>query len=54
MPGGKQNTGEPYKSEFMKVAGASPSVYYILDIAGFLHNIPIYADLNKGLKSFNP
>ncbi len=51
---GKQNTGEPYKSEFMKVAGASPSVYYILDIAGFLHNIPIYADLNKGLKSFNP
>ncbi len=49
----KKNTGEPYKSEFMKVAGASPSVYYVLDIAGFLQNIPIFADLEQGLKSFN-
>lgn len=49
----RENPGEPYKSEYMKVAGASPSVYYILDIAGFLHNIPIYADLEQGLNSFN-
>jgi ABC-type transporter Mla MlaB component len=48
----KKNPGKPYKSDYMKVAGASPRVYYILDIAGFLHNIPIFADLEQGLKSF--
>ncbi len=49
----KQHPGVPYKSEYMKVAGASPSVYYVLEIAGFLLNIPIFPDLDQGLKSFN-
>ncbi len=48
----KQNHGEPYKSPYMKLAGASPSVYYVLNIAGFLQNIPIYPDLNAALQSF--
>ncbi len=48
----KEKHGEPYKSAYVKLAGASPSVYYILNIAGFLHNIPIYPDLDGALKSF--
>ncbi len=44
--------GEPYKSAYMKLAGASPSVYYVLNIAGFLQNIAIYPDLEGALKSF--
>lgn len=50
----QQHPGELYKSAYLKIAGASPSVYYVLEIAGFLLNIPIYPDLQQGLKSFNP
>lgn len=45
--------GEPYKSAYMKLAAASPGVYYVLNIAGFLQNIPIYPDLEGALKSFS-
>ncbi len=48
----KNHPGEPYKSTYYKLAGASPEIYYILNIAGFLRNIPIYADLQEGLRSF--
>jgi len=48
----KEKHGEPYKSAYFKLAGASTSVYYVLNIAGFLHNIPIYPDLEYALKSF--
>jgi len=48
----KEKHGEPYKSAYMKLAGASPSVYYVLNIAGFLQNIPIYPDLEGALQSF--
>ena len=48
----KEKHGEPYRSGYFKLAGASPSVYYVLNIAGFLHNIPIYPDLEGALKSF--
>jgi anti-anti-sigma factor len=48
----KEKHGELYKSAYFKLAGASPSVYYVLNIAGFLHNIPIYRDLDGALKSF--
>jgi anti-sigma B factor antagonist len=47
-----EDHGEPYKSAYMKLAGASPSVYYVLNIAGFLQNIPVYPDLQGALKSF--
>ena len=49
----KEKHGEPYKSVYFKLAGASTSVYYVLNIAGFLHNIPIYPDLEGALKSFS-
>jgi ABC-type transporter Mla MlaB component len=48
----KEKHGEPYKSAYMKLAGASPSVYYVLNIAGFLQNIPIYPDVQAALASF--
>ena len=48
----KEKHGEPYKSEYMKLAAASPSVYYVLNIAGFLQNIPIYPDVEGALESF--
>ena len=43
---------EPYKSMYFKLAGTTPEIYYVLNVAGFLHNIPIFADLNAGLSSF--
>jgi anti-anti-sigma factor len=57
-PGGEvaaweqEQHGEPYKSAYVKLAGASPSVYYVLNIAGFLQNIPIYPDVGAALQSF--
>jgi ABC-type transporter Mla MlaB component len=48
----KEKHGEPYKSPHFKLASASTNVYYVLNIAGFLHNIPIYPDLDGALKSF--
>lgn len=49
----KETRGEPYKSRYFKLAGANSRIYYVLNLAGFLHNIPIYADLKEGLASFN-
>lgn len=48
----KKHHDEPYKSTYFKLAGATPEIYYVLNIAGFLHNIPIFADLHEGLLSF--
>jgi ABC-type transporter Mla MlaB component len=49
----REKHGEPYKSPYFKLAGASTNVYYVLNIAGFLHNIPIYPDLEEALHSFS-
>jgi anti-anti-sigma factor len=43
---------EPYKSPYFKLAGASPEVFYVLNLAGFLHNIPFYPTMEDALKSF--
>lgn len=43
---------EPYKSPYFKLAGASPDVFYVLNLAGFLHNIPFYPTMEDALKSF--
>ncbi len=48
--GGKHD--EPYKSPYFKLAGASPDVYYVLNLAGFLQNILIYPDMEEALDSF--
>lgn len=48
-----RGSGEPYKSPYFKLAGASPEVYYVLNLAGFLHNIPFYPTMEDALKSFD-
>lgn len=45
--------GELFKSPYFKLAGASPDVYYILNLAGFIHNIPIYPNVEEAIDSFN-
>lgn len=49
---GKQHPEEPYKSTCFKLAGTTSEIYYVLNIAGFLRNIPVYANLQEGLLSF--
>jgi ABC-type transporter Mla MlaB component len=44
--------GDLFKSPYVKLAGASPDVYYVLNLAGFIHNIPIYPNLQDALDSF--
>ena len=44
--------GEPYKSPYFKIAGAPPQVYSVLNLAGFLHNIPFYPTMEDALESF--
>ena len=44
--------GKPYKSDYFKLAAAPANIFYVLNIAGFLNNIPIYPDLDAALKSF--
>lgn len=43
---------EPYKSPYFKLAGASPDVYSVLNLAGFLHNIPFFPTMEDALDSF--
>ena len=47
-----RESDEPYKSPYFKLAGASPEVYSVLNLAGFLHNIPFYPTMDDALKSF--
>ena len=47
-----RGSGEPYKSPYFKLAGASSEVYYVLNLAGFLHNIPFYPTMEDALNSF--
>ena len=44
---------EPYKTPYFKLAGASPQVFYVLNLAGFLHNIPFYPTMEDALKSID-
>ena len=44
---------EPYKSPYFKLAGASPGVYSVLNLAGFLHNIAFYPTMEDALKSYS-
>ena len=48
----RQHGDEPYKSPYMKLACPNPNIYYVLNIAGFLQNIPIYNDLDEATGSF--
>ncbi len=48
----ESQAGQPYKSAYFKLAAAPSNIYYVLNIAGFLNNIPIYPDLEAALQSF--
>lgn len=50
----KANPGQQFKSPSFKLAGATPHVHSILSMAGFLHTIPIYPDLEQAIASFTP
>ncbi len=44
--------GDVYKTPYFKIYCPSPQVYGVLNLAGFLHNIPFYTDLQEALDSF--
>jgi len=48
-----RESGEPYKSPYFKLAAAPSEVYYVLNLAGFLHNIPFFPSVDEALKSFS-
>ena len=43
---------EPYKSPYFKLVCPNPQVYYVLNISGFLQNIPIYNNMDDAINSF--
>lgn len=43
---------EQYKSPYFKMICSNPQIYYILNITGFVQNIPIYNNLEEALDSF--
>jgi STAS domain-containing protein len=47
-----EHMDEPYKSPYFKLACPNPNIYYVLNIAGFLQNIPIYNDMDEAIHSF--
>lgn len=47
-----RGVGEPYKSPYFKIAAAPPQVYSVLNLAGFLHNIPFYPTMEDALASY--
>lgn len=48
----RQHGEDPYKSPYFKLACPNPNVYYVLNIAGFLQNIPIYSSIEEAAASF--
>jgi anti-anti-sigma regulatory factor len=48
-----QHRDEPYKSPYFKLVCPNPNIYYVLNIAGFLQNIPIYNDEDEAVQSFS-
>ena len=48
----KANPGHTYKSPYVKIAGASPNIHYVLSVSGFLQNIPIYPTVAEARNSF--
>jgi len=48
----RHHQDEPYKSPYFKLVCPNPQIYYVLNIAGFLQNIPIYNNMNEAVESF--
>jgi anti-anti-sigma factor len=49
----RRHESEPYKSPYFKMVCPNPQIYYILNITGFVQNIPVYNNLDEAVKSFN-
>ena len=47
-----QPGGDVYKTPYFKLLCPSPQVYGVLNLAGFLHNIPFFTNLKDALESF--
>jgi anti-anti-sigma factor len=47
-----QHGAELYKSPYFKLVCPNPHIYYVLNITGFLQNIPIFNDLDEAVNSF--
>jgi len=48
----RKHGDEPYKSPYFKMVCPNPQIYYILNITGFLLNIPIFNSMDEAVKSF--
>ncbi len=46
-----QHGDEPYKSPYFKIVCPKPQIYYVLNISGFLQNIPIYNNMEEAVQS---
>ena len=49
----QQHGAEPYKSPYLKLVCPNPQIYYVLNITGFIQNIPIYIQMEDAIKSFS-
>ena len=49
----RQHRDDPYKSPYFKLLCPNPQIYYVLNIAGVLQNIPIYNDMDEAVRSFS-
>lgn len=47
-----EHAGEMFKSPYFKICCPSPEVYYLFNLAGFLHNIPFFSNMTDALASF--
>jgi anti-anti-sigma factor len=43
---------EQYKSPYFKMICSNPHIYYILNITGFVQNIPVYNNFEEAIQSF--
>lgn len=43
---------EPYKSPYVKLVCPNPQIYYILNITGFMQNMPVYNNMEDAVRSF--
>ena len=46
------NCGGALTDRSCKLVCPNPNIYYVLNIAGFLQNIPIYNDVDEAIHSF--
>jgi anti-anti-sigma factor len=43
---------EAYKTAYLKLCNAPPQIYQVLNITGFLHNVPVYESREDAIESF--